>query len=375
MNRREFCGLAAAIAAGLESRAAAASGVPVDALYARAIVIDGLGGPGGQQTELGAPLSAAELTDVRASGLTACNLTVGGVGNEAPLAAFERIVRDIARWEGEIDRHPDVLARVRTVADIREAKRTGRLGLVYGLQDGVSFEDDLERMTALHQLGIRVIQPTYNRRNLLGDGSMEPADAGLSRDGVAAVARMNELGILVDLSHCGRRTALDAIRASSKPVAFTHTGCAAVADHPRNRTDAELRELAERGGVAGIYVMPYLAGGRQPRASDVVAHVEHAWQVCGEDHVAIGTDGTLSPVALTPEFVEAYRKNVQDRKAAGIAAPGETEDGYLFASDLNTARRLETLAELLADRGHTAARIEKLLGANLLRVFGDAWGR
>ena len=374
MDRRRFLGLSAAVAGALAAGRGRAASQPVTALYQRSIVIDGLGGPGGDSFDSGRSLTQAEVAEVRESGVTAFNVTIGSVGNEPPLAAFEAIVRDIARLDAEIERHPDVLVRVRTAADIRAAKRDGRCGLVYGLQDGVSFEDDLDRLQTLRQLGVMVIQPTYNRRNLLGDGSMEPADAGLSRDGVEAIERMNALGILVDLSHCGRRTAMDAIRVSFKPVAFTHTGCAALADHPRNRTDAELREVAERGGVAGIYVMPYLAGGRQPTGADVVAHVEHAWNVCGEDHVSIGTDGTLSAIVLTPEFVEAFRENTRRRREAGIAAPGETDDGYLFASDLNMPRRLEALAGMLVARGHSEARVEKLLGANLLRVFGEAWG-
>ena len=374
MNRRRFLGLSAAVTAAIAAGQVRAASQPVGSLYQRSIVIDGLGGPGGVSFDSGRPLTPDEVAEVRESGITAFNVTIGSVGNEPPLAAFEAILRDIARLDAEIDRHPGVLARVRTGADIRAAKRGGRCGLVYGLQDGVSFEDDLDRLQTLRQFGVMVIQPTYNRRNLLGDGSMEPADAGLSRDGVEAIERMNSLGILVDLSHCGRRTAMDAIRVSSKPVAFTHTGCAALADHPRNRTDAELRAVAERGGVAGIYVMPYLAGGRQPTGADVVAHVEHAWNVCGEDHVSIGTDGILSAVVLTPEFVEAFRENTRRRREAGIAAPGETEDGYLFASDLNTPRRLETLAGMLLARGHSEDRVERLLGSNLLRVFGEAWG-
>jgi membrane dipeptidase len=373
MHRREFMTLAAAAAATVAAKPVFAAPASAGELYARSIVIDGLGGPGGQASEDGAPLTASEVDDVRRSGMTAFNLTVGTVGTMPSLEAFEKIVRDIARWEGEVERHPDVLARIRTADDIRAARRDGRTGLIYGLQDGVSFEDDLERLTALRQLGVRVIQPTYNRRNLLGDGCMEKADAGLSASGVAAVERMNALGILVDLSHCGRRTAADAIAASSKPVAFTHTGCAALVEHPRHRTDAEMRAVADKGGVVGIFVMPYLAKGRQPTAADVVAHVEHALDVCGDDHVAIGTDGTLSAVALTPEFVAKFRENTRRRKELGIAAPYETEEGYLFASDLNTPRRFETLGEMLLARGHGEARVEKLLGANLLRVFDAAW--
>ena len=184
---------------------------------------------------------------------------------------------------------------------------------------------------------------------------------------------MNALGILVDLSHCGRQTAADAIRASTKPVAFTHTGCHALADHPRNRTDAELRAVADTGGVCGVYFMPYLSGGRQPTAADVVRHLEHMIDVAGEDHVSLGTDGTISPAVLNQAYKDAFAKNVRERRDAGIGAPDENETGYLFAGDLNTPRRFETLAAMLAGRGHSATRIEKVLGRNLLRVFTDTW--
>lgn len=343
--------------------------------YREAIVIDGLGGPGGSSFNENpdAGLSEQEVKDVHESGVTCAHITVGAVGTTAPDTAFMDTVRGIAFWEREIDRHPEVLGRVRVAADVGKSKKAKRCGLVYGVQDGVAFETDLARLNDLHALGLRVVQPTYNRRNLLGDGCLEPANAGLSRTGVEAIERMNTLGILVDLSHCGRQTAADAIRVSKKPVAFTHTGCQALSDHPRNRTDAELKAVADKGGVSGIYFMPYLSEGRQPTAADIVRHVEHMVQVAGEDHVSIGTDGNISPTVVNDKFKEAFAKNTRERRESGIAAPWETEEGYLFAADLNTPRRLATLATLLADRRHSATRIEKILGGNLLRVFGDTW--
>jgi membrane dipeptidase len=341
--------------------------------YGQSIIIDGLGFPGGLSVDGDAPLNSQELEDIRESGLTATHLTLGAVGTMAPLQAFEKITRDIAKWDRQIDDNPDTLRRVRLPGDIVSAKAEGNTGLIYGLQDGVSFEDDLGRLDALHQLGIRIIQPTYNRRNLLGDGCMEPSDAGLSRAGVKAVERMNELGILVDLSHCGRRTAADAIATSSRPVSFTHTGCSALAKHPRHRTDKEMKAVAKTGGVIGIYIMPYMAKGRQPTAADVIAHIEHAIDVAGEDHVSMGTDGSISPTQLTDEFIENFRKTTAERKELGIAAPYETETGYLFANDLNTPRRFETLSHLLLKRGHSETRISKIMGANLQRLFAETW--
>jgi membrane dipeptidase len=373
LTRRRFLQLSATVGAALSAPRLFAAG-PAQALYARSVVIDGLGFPGGPEGDDEAGLSELEVADVAESGLTAVHLTVGPVGTLAPLAAFEQIVRDVVRWEAEIAAHPQAFAPVRGLADIQRAKAGGRTGLIYGLQDGVAFEDDLGRLDALAHLGIRVIQPTYNRRNLLGDGCMEPADAGLSRAGLEAVERLQALGILVDLSHCGRRTAADAIAAATRPLAFTHTGCYALAEHPRHRTNEELKAVADRGGVSGIFIMPYLARGRQPTAADVIAHLEHAIDVAGEDHVSLGTDGMVSSTVLTDKYRAEFRDSTRQRQEQGIAAPFETEDGYLFAGDLNTPRRFETLADLLLGRGHAEARVEKILGGNLLRVFGEAWG-
>jgi membrane dipeptidase len=210
-------------------------------------------------------------------------------------AAYEGTVRALAFLDREIAAHPDAFVAVRTAADIRQAKESKRLGLIAGFQDATMLEGDLSRVDKFHELGVRIIQLTYNVRNLLADGCLEPGNAGLSNFGRDVVARMNELGILVDLSHCGRRTTLDAIAASKKPAAATHTGCAALVDVPRNKTDEQLKQLADRGGVAGIYLMPFLRASGQPAAEDFVRHVEHAVRVCGEEHVGVGSDLSITP--------------------------------------------------------------------------------
>jgi membrane dipeptidase len=379
LDRRQFLLLSAtATAAGLSGGAGGRPGWADPSSdtggwpgYAQAIVIDGLGSPGGTSDGF---LTVEQIADVRASGLTAVNLTVStAVG--VLTGAFEAAVQGIAFWEQEIATHPDVLLKVRSAMDLQTAKGSGRLGLIYGFQDTLPLGDDLDRLETFYRLGVRVIQLTYNRRNLAGDGCLEPADGGLSRTGREMVERMNGLGILVDLSHSGRRTALDAIEASKAPVAITHTGCAALAALPRNKTDEELRRLADKGGVAGIYLMPFLRTQGQPMAEDVVRHIEHAVRVCGEDHVGIGTDGGISAVQLTPEYIERFRRNVQDRRRLGISAPGESEDVYTFVPDLNTPRRFELIARHLLDRGHSEARVAKILGGNFARLFGATWTR
>jgi membrane dipeptidase len=179
---------------------------------------------------------------------------------------------------------------------------------------------------------------------------------------------------MVDLSHSGEQICLDAVSASAKPIAITHTGCRALVDLPRNKSDRELRAVAEKGGFVGMYFMPFLAAGRQPMAADLVAHIEHAVKVCGEDHVGIGTDGTVCAIDDMPDYMRALEKEVQQRRAAGISAPGERADIVTFLPDLQGPDKFHKLADLLAKRGHSASRIDKILGLNFLRFAGDVWG-
>ncbi|MGH8173079.1 MAG: dipeptidase [Rhodanobacteraceae bacterium] len=338
--------------------------------YSKATVIDGLGGPG-NANKPDRKLDAADLADVRASGITAVNLTVGSVGSYAN--DYTGAVDGIAHWDNEIATHPDVLMKFRRIEDLAEAKRSRRLAIIYGFQDTTPFGEDLDRLDTFRELGVRIVQLTYNRRNLVGDGCLEPADAGLSLFGRELVERMNAKDVLVDLSHCGRRTTDEAIAASKKPVAITHAGCRAVSDLPRNKSDETLRQLASRGGVIGIYLMPYLRTSGQPMAADVVAHIEHALDVCGEDHVGIGTDGAISTVELTDEYKKAFADEIAERRARGISAPGETTAVYTFVPDLNTPNRFETIASLLSKRGKSDRVIEKVLGGNFLRLFTQTW--
>lgn len=376
LTRRELINLSllsAASAAAGPVAFAAESSESAQTLYQSAIVIDGLGGPGGHSQDRAVLLDAKDLEYIKLSGMTASHLTVGDVGTMPSLEAFEKIVMDITAWDKVMAKHPDVIVPVRKAADIQADKRQKVMGVIYGLQDGVAFQDDIDRLEALHHLGIRVIQPTYNRRNLLGDGCLVPANSGLSAAGFEAVEVMNELGILVDLSHCGRRTAMDAIKASKQPVAFTHTGSYTLAKHPRHRTDEEMKAVADTGGVVGVFIMPYLSEGKQPTGDDVICHIEYILNVVGEDHVSMGTDGSLSPVDLTPEFKENFRKSTAERRHRGVAAPFETETGYLFANDLNTANRFETLSGMLLKRGHSPERVKKIIGGNLNRLFAAVW--
>jgi membrane dipeptidase len=361
-----------ATASAAESEGIAPGFRPVDGSpppwpgYDDAMVIDFLGSPGYFNYPENPPLDEPMVENARSSGITAMNVTVSAGNTTSTLARM-------SPWFANVERWPGVFRMVRSVDQLRDAKDTGRVGIVLGFQDTTPYEGDLARIGIFHDLGVRVVQLTYNVRNLVGDGCLEPGNAGLSRYGHEVVERLNELGSLVDLSHCGQRTTAEGIRASSAPVGITHTGCNAVERHPRSKDDAELRSAAEGGGVVGIYLMPFLTPGRVPTTDDVVAHIEHALNVCGEDHVGIGSDLSITPIDGSDDYWAKHREFVSRRIAAGIAAPAEDPDVLFTVPELNSHRRMELIADALASRGHPDRVVEKVIGGNWVRLCGEVW--
>jgi membrane dipeptidase len=359
-------GSAAALAGrGLDAQPAVSP--QVHDLYERSIAIDCLASP--QSFNIPWPPQDQGLLDdqranIRNSGITAINLTVNG-------ATFEETTAHIAFWMGEVERDPSLLTIVRNAADIQAAKQSKRLGLMFGFQGTDVLGADLTRLTHFRRLGVRIMQLTYNTRSLAGDGCLEPGNAGLSSFGRQMVARMNELGIAVDLGHCGMQTCSDAIAHSRTPVLISHSGCRAVYNHPRNKTDAVLKECADRGGVVGIYLMPFVGGKGAPTAEIVMQHVDHAVKVCGIDHVGIGSDQSITPIRETPEYLREAEKFAHLRQAAGSAAPDE--DRPLYTPEFNSPRRLELIAAELAKRGYDDAGIQKIIGANFQRALTEIW--
>lgn len=374
MSRRNF-GLTVAtglpaLAATVRAAAQPVSAADARALYARAISIDALANPGSMNVPWPprGPLSDAQRAHIAKSGLTAINTTVSA-------DKVEPTVANIALWTGEAARYPTLLSIIRRHDDLARAKAGGQLGIILGFQDTEMLERDLSRLDMFRRLGVLIIQLTYNVRNLLGDGCLEPGDAGLSTLGVEAVERMNALGIAVDLSHCGTRTTATGIAASARPPLITHSGCREVYRHPRSKEDRELKAMADKGGVVGIYLMPFLGGhpgpGKGATPEMLVRQIEHAINVCGVDHVGIGSDLSVTPIEESPEYLRAERTFAEGRAKRASAAPDE--DRQLFIPELNHPRRLEGVAELLAQRGHPLPTIEKVIGGNFHRAFKDIW--
>ena len=367
LTRREFQLSALKTSAALlipPLRLAADDSSPdISALYRKAIVIDSLCSPFIDAENTPSPALVKTVLD---SGITAVDWTVS-----AP--DFEGTIRSIATVQALVDQYPDAFTIVRRQPEIALAKQSGRIGILMGFQYTAFLEEDPSRIGMFRNLGVRIMQLTYNNRSIFGDGCLEPDNGGLSNAGHAAVRTMNAIGVALDLSHSGYRTTSDGIRASSKPVLITHSGCAAVYPHPRNKPDEILRSLAGRGGYFGVYLMPYLvASPIIPTRQHVLDHLVHAIDVCGADHVGVGCDGSIQAVILTPEQKAAFDADIARRKQLGIGAPGE--DRYPWVPDLNGPDHMEIIAEELARRGQPSSVIEKVLGANFQRVLGDIWG-
>jgi membrane dipeptidase len=348
--------------------------------FSQGITIDGAGAlelfyAEDEQPEERAKILANDLAAAKASGLSAMVATVAPQGRFwLDDAAFEKNKRDIGSWKARIAEHPEALVLVDKGADLETARRDKKLGIVFTSQGTEPLGEKSDRISLFRELGLRVMQLTHNRRNLVGDGCMEPSAAGLSRFGYEVVERLNAEKVVVDLAHGAQRTIHQGILASKRPMLISHTGCSALSDLPRCTHDAELRLLADRGGVAGMILWPYLRKDTQPMAMDLIRHIEHAVNVAGEDHVGIGSDTSLAPLDRTPEFEKRNREMVADLVNQGIFERGRPADLYMFIPDLNVANRYEVIGAMLAKRGHSDARIAKILGGNFARVLGEVWG-
>jgi membrane dipeptidase len=339
-------------------------------LYGRAIIVDALATPTTFNVDYppATPdLSPQQLENVRRSGITAVNHTI-----------FARDVAEHAEkigWiKADIERHSDTLMLIERPSDVHAAKAAGKLGIIMGFQ-GLSFvESDLSLVDRFVEASVLIMQPTYNDENQFGSGCLSAATAaGLKPLGREAVRRLNRLRALVDLSHSHPQTALDVVEVSTAPVIVSHSGCHTLHPHPRNHPDAVLRAVAASGGVFGIYLMPFLAGEPGPASREVVTrHLLHALNVCGEDHVGIGSDNSITPLNLDAGYFDALARFVGTRRRNGSASPAEGQHPFMVPG-LNSPRRLEIVAWDLCRAGCPDSVIEKILGTNFLRVFEEVW--
>lgn len=375
MNRREFSGIVAGVAVTAmlpkclpaqrsSGNISDVSGVIAD-LYQRALVLDC---NSGIRLEYGTlPLPQADLDMVRNCGVNVIKWSLGGLN-----ADFAGAVTEIARIQRMIEVHPAYFTQVRVPADLERSKLEKRMGIIFSFESVEMLEGKIARIQLFRNLGVRVMQLSYNRKSPFAAGVMEPDGGGLTALGQQAVIMMNSFGVAIDLSHANAQTTADAIAASSKPVIMSHAGCAEVHPHPRNKTDDQLRALARKGGVIGMYDLPYLAASpKQPTVDDYMRHMEHALKVAGEDHVGIGSDVSIQPFDTSPAGIAEFNEIKEERQKAGFAAP--EEDRPIYVDGLNVLRKGEIIADELLKRGYPARVAEKILGANFARVFYEIW--
>ena len=343
----------AALAGGFVYVDAQRSTADPDDLFNRSVVIDALSAD--EDWNDPEPIFAAYT----ASGLAAIHTSLSN-GN------LTVALRDLAAWQAHFERWPDRLMKVVNASQIAEAKRSGRVGVLLGFQNATIVENTVRNLDKLYEAGTRCIQLTYNSRNLLGDGCTERTNAGLSDFGVAVVARMNELGIVVDLSHCGEATSRDGIEMSKQPAAFTHTMCKAVYDHVRAKSDALLKALADKGGVVGIATLGYFVG-PTPATSldDYLRHVDHAVKVAGIDHVGLASDYSIRGIEATHTRESWYVPRLTSFK------PTYRVRWPPWIKELDPPERFRNITRGLAKRGYAPAAMEKLLGGNWVRFLGD----
>ena len=326
----------------------------INSLYDSSVVIDAL-----NVSNWDSPAVYRSLHD---GGVNAINATITVWEN------YRECMDNIKAWLRRF-RTERNLVQATSVREILDAKEQGNVGVVFGWQNASPIESDLDRLALFHALGVRIIQVTYNERNLLGNGCYERTDEGLSRFGVDAVREMNRLGILIDLSHVGDRTTLDAAELSEQPVACTHANARTFFDHVRNKTDDALGLIAERGGVIGANAFPpFLRKGFESTLDDYVDAIDDLVERVGVDHVGIGTDFTQDQPKSFFDWIFSQQGTKSQSRAIDYPDPLVHPEG------METPDKFFNIALALSARGYGAEDITKVMGGNWLRLFEQVWG-
>ncbi len=309
-----------------------------------------------------ARFSRQVFEDMRKGGITAANCTC------CVWHDFRATMANIAQWKRWFHEHSDVITQVHSPADILRAKREGRVGIILGWQNTSGMDDDISNLVLFRELGVRVMQLTYNTQNLVGSGCWESRDGGLSDFGRDVVDEMNRLGILIDLSHVGPQTSDDTIRHSKVPVAYTHC-CPMLKQHPRNKTDEQLRTIADAGGFVGFAsYTPFLPKGDESTLDDCVAAMGYLIDLVGEESVGIGTDWVQDQDIGFFQYLSADKGRGRPTTKPYAKVPP-------MPKGLETLGAFGNFIPAMERAGWTEARIRRVLGENWLRFLGDVWGR
>lgn len=298
---------------------------------------------------------SAYWSAIEQSGLTAITVDVPQVEDD-----FKQAAMNFGSWHERVAAHPDTMV-VRSGADIQLAKQSGRVGFILSAQSPTPIENDLGLLRALYDLGLRVMEMSYNKRNLLADGWTETNDGGVSKFGLGAIAEMNRLGIAIDLSHASDRTMIQTIEASVDPVYFSHSNARGKVEHGRNVPDAYLKALVERDGICCVSALSdflKVNGGKVGTTLvDYVDMMKYVVDIVGVDHAGIGFD-----------VGEARNENE-------VAMIGGSDPKNRYVAELKSRTNLVQLTGALLKGGFSEQETQQIMGGNLLRFFGRVWDK
>ena len=361
MERRDFLGTClsgcAVVGAGpwiVEAADGGSDGNP------DALIMDAMG-------ELRTIYEPPLVRQMLASGMDSITVTLCDpkpIGDEALALAVDSLLE----YDRYLSAHPDLFVKATSVGDVDTARESGRMAVFYLFQNSVQFGSDLDRVDMFYRLGVRSSQLTYNERNAAGVGCRaEGDDGGLTPFGRDLVDRMNEIGMIVDLSHANMPTMADAIAHSRVPVHISHTACDDLYPHIRNTSDENLRALAEKGGTVGIcQLRPFLTHKKADNLHTYFDHIDHAVNVAGVEAVCIGSDRDHRVIEMTPEYVAELR--------AEEGSQVQNSELPYFIDELNGPGRMEVVWDGLVERGYSSGDVERIMGTNLYRFYQEVVG-
>ncbi|MBY9078489.1 dipeptidase [Paenibacillus sp. HN-1] len=288
---------------------------------------------------------------------------------------FAETVRGIGKIYDFADKEEHRLSVARTYDDLELAAKAGKKSVILTFQEPYPIGDSLNNLRVFYELGVRVVQLTYNKANYIGTGCTESRDRGLTDFGRRVIAEMNRLGMLVDVSHCSRDTVIDAIKASSQPIVFSHANVKQISSNPRNKTDEEIKLLAENGGVMGLTPWAPICWTRkndeQPSLDDYLDHVEYVIKMVGIDHVGFGGDCT--PDGKSDESGTIVQATMYPQVAGDYYTRVGTDYALAHAKGFDGVKDIDNVVRGLEKRGYGESDIEKFLGGNFARVIKQVW--
>ena len=307
-----------------------------------------------------AKFSRSIFKEMQKGKITAANCTCSVWEN------FSQTIDNLTIWNDHFERNSDIICNIKKYEDIDKAKADGKVGIILGWQNTSAIENDIKKLQIFYDLGIRIAQLTYNTQNLVGSGCWESNDGGLSDFGKDVVLEMNRLGMIIDLSHVGPKTSSDAIKVSNSPVTYTHC-CPTLKKHPRNKTDEQLKEIANKGGMIGFAsYTPFLPKGSESNIDDCINGMDYLINIVGEDQVGIGTD-------WVQDHDISFFQYLQKDKGTGRYVTPPYKSVPTMPHGMSKLSQFQNFVPAMERAGWSNNKIEKIIGLNWYLFFKEIW--